>query len=189
MKINNDTIVKDTDPILRERSVDVLLPLNKEDKTLLLELLDYVKKSTDPEIAEKENLRPAVGISAVQVGVLKKLNAMVVPVENKNGDYVDQIYALANPKIISHSLEKAYLKTGEGCLSVENNHPGYVERSARIKVRAFDVLQNREITLRLSGFLAIVFQHELDHNDGILFYDRINKENPFAPIANAIEIE
>ena len=156
MKINNDVIVKDTDPILREKSIDVLIQLCDEDKKILQSLLTYVKNSIIPEIAEKENLRPAVGIAASQVGILKRLNAIAVTVENKNGDLIDYEFALANPKIISHSIEKTYLKNGEGCLSVEDEHEGYVPRSARIKVKAFDLLQNKEVIIRASGFLAVV---------------------------------
>ena len=47
MLINNDTIVKDTDPIIREKSEKVTLPLSQEDETLLREMLQYVKDSTD----------------------------------------------------------------------------------------------------------------------------------------------
>ena len=86
MLINNDTIVKDTDPIIREKSEIVTLPLSKEDETLLREMLQYVKDSTDEEKAEKMNLRPAVGISAIQVGVKKQMTAVVVDDLDKNGD-------------------------------------------------------------------------------------------------------
>ena len=75
MLINNDTIIKDTDPLIRETSKDVALPLSAEDEQLLRDMLKYVQDSTDPEIAERENLRPAVGISAIQVGVRKKMTA------------------------------------------------------------------------------------------------------------------
>lgn len=189
MKINKDMIVKDTDPILRQKSADVLFPLSTKDKALLMDMLDYVRKSVDPEIAERENLRPSVGIAAVQLGVLKKLNAISVGLEDKNGDWKMHEFALVNPKIISHSIEKTYLKHGEGCLSVEDEHEGYVPRSARIKVKAYDLLQDKEVTIRVSGYLAIVFQHEIDHNHGVLFYDYINKKDPFAPVEGAFEIE
>ena len=53
MLINNDTILKDSDPFIRQKSEDVPLPLSKEDETLLREMLQYVKDSTDEEKAEK----------------------------------------------------------------------------------------------------------------------------------------
>ncbi|MPN64793.1 Peptide deformylase 2 [bioreactor metagenome] len=47
------------------------------------------------------------------------------------------------------------------------------------------MLQNKTITIRAHGYLAIVLQHEIDHFSGVLFYDTINKENPFEPIPGA----
>lgn len=186
MIINNDTIIKDNDPLIREKSEDVNIPLSKEDENLLWDMLNYVKNSTIPEIAQRDNLRPAVGISAIQVGVKKKMTAVVL--KDENGE-IEVEYALVNPKIVSYSMEKAYLPTGEGCLSVEENHSGYIYRSARIKVKAYDLLQQKNITIVADDYLAIVLQHEFDHFKGILFYDHINKENPFYLDENAICIE
>ena len=167
MLINNDTIVKDTDPLIREKSEPVSLPLSKEDETLLRDMLQYVKDSTDEEKAKKFNLRPAVGISAIQVGVKYE-------------------FMLVNPKIVSRSVQPAYLESGEGCLSVENEHEGYVVRNARVTIRAFDLVQNQDVEIRARGYIAIVLQHELDHMDGILFYDHINKKEPNKPIEGAL---
>ena len=75
----------------------------------------------------------------------------------------DMEYALANPRIISESVQRAYLKTGEGCLSVEGAHEGFVPRAARITVKGYDLLQDKEITIRAKDYLAIVLQHEIDH--------------------------
>lgn len=188
MLINNETIIKDTNPLIRTKSQPVQLPLTNEDETLLREMLQYVKDSTDEEKAEAMNLRPAVGISAIQVGVPKQMTAVVVDEFDKNGEPVHHEYMLVNPKIISSSVQKAYLHSGEGCLSVVEAHEGYVIRSARIKVKAFDLIQNKEITIRARGYLAIVLQHEIDHFSGILFYDKINKNNPFQEIDGALVI-
>lgn len=186
MLINNDTIIKDDSDLIRQKSKDVDFPLSQEDKNLLLDMLKYVDNSTIEEIAEKENLRAAVGISAIQVGVPKKMTAIILKDENGNKVYE---YALVNPKIISSSIEKTYLASGEGCLSVEGEHKGYIYRSARIKVKAFDLLQNKDVLIKAEGYLAVVFQHELDHFKGILFYDHINKNNPMYADPNAIVIE
>ncbi len=185
MEINNNTIIKDNDPKIRDKSFVVSLPLKQEDRELMEDMLRYVKESTIPEIAEAKNLRPAVGISAIQVGVPKQLTAIVCTDIDKNGNEVHYEYALVNPKIISYSVQKAYLEGGEGCLSVESVHEGFVPRHARVKVEAFDMLQNKTITIRAHGYLAIVLQHEIDHFSGVLFYDTINKENPFEPIPGA----
>ena len=186
MLINNDTIIKDDNDLIRRKSSDVSMPLSDEDRKLLLDMLKYVDDSTIEEIAEKENLRPAVGISAIQVGIPKKMTAIIL--KDGEGKKVYE-YALVNPKIISNSIEKTYLGTGEGCLSVEGEHPGYIYRSARVKVKGFDILQNKEILIKADGYLAVVLQHELDHFKGILFYDHINKDNPQYIDPNATVIE
>ncbi len=189
-EINVNTILKDDNPVLRMKSADVKLPLSEEDRKTLIELFNYVQDSTDPEIAEEKNLRPAVGIAAIQVGIAKKMTAIICEDDNSTEEKpIFHCYALANAKVISYSAQKAYLKGGEGCLSVENEHQGYVVRSARVKVKAYDLLQDKEITIRASGYLAIVLQHELDHFDGVLFYDRINALNPFNAIEGALVIE
>lgn len=186
MIINNETIIKDDDPIIRQRSVDVSFPLSKEDEALLMDMYKYVDESTIEEIATKKNLRPAVGISAVQVGVLKKMTAIIL--KDGEGNIVTS-YALVNPKIVSSSIEKAYLNSGEGCLSVDGIHEGYVNRSARVKVKAYDLLTKKDIEIKANGYLAIVLQHELDHFKGKLFYDYINKDNPFYKEPDSICIE
>ena len=186
MIINNETIVKDDNPILRQRSEDVKLPLSKEDEQLLKDMYQYVFESTIDEIAKEKDLRPAVGISAVQVGVLKKMTAIIL--KDEDGSVVKE-YALVNPKIVSNSMEKAYLKSGEGCLSVVDEHKGYIYRSARVKVKGYDLLTNSDVEIKASGYLAIVLQHELDHFKGALFYDYINKKDPYYEDSEAICLE
>lgn len=185
MTINYQQVIKDTGSKIRQKSADVKLPLSVEDKTLLTEMLTYVRDSQDEELAEKNDLRPAVGIAAIQLGIPKKMLAIVVPKDEEE----DYEFALVNAKIISESMQRAYLKGGEGCLSVDNEHPGYVPRAARIKVKAYDLLRDKEIIISASDYLAIVLQHEIDHFSGTLFYDHINKENPWKDIPDAIVIE
>lgn len=188
MIINNETIIKDTDPLIREPSLPVKLPLSEEDKQLLREMFTYVKESTDPEIAKEKNLQPAVGISAIQVGVKKQLTAVIVTDYDKDGNEVTYQYMLANPKIVSSSIQQAYLSGGEGCLSVPEEHKGFVLRSARIKVKAYDLLSDQNITIRARGYLAIVLQHELEHFRGILYYDHIDAKDPFHAPSGAVEV-
>lgn len=186
MLINNDTIIKDDNPLIREKSLEVSLPLSKEDESLLMDMLNYVIESTDEKLAEEKNLSPAVGISAIQVGVNKKMCAIVI---KDNNNEIKYQYALVNPKIVSYSIEKAYLKSGEGCLSVPKAHEGYIYRPARIKVKAYDAIRKENVIIKVKDYLAIVFQHELDHFNGTLYYDHINKENPLLEDPNAIAIE
>ena len=186
MLINNETIIKDDNPLIREKSKDVDLPISDENRKLLMDMLRYVDNSTIEEIAEKENLRPAVGISAIQVGKPLKMTAIII--KDEDGNKICE-YGLVNPKIVSQSVEQAYLQSGEGCLSVVNEYDGYIYRSARIKVKAYDILQEKDIEIKADGYLAIVLQHELDHFKGILFYDHINKANPKYINPQALVIE
>jgi len=87
MLINNDTIIKDNDRLIRQKSVDVELPLKDEDRDVLMQMLKYVDDSTVEEIAEKENLRPAVGISAIQIGIPKKMTAVIIKDSEGNKVY------------------------------------------------------------------------------------------------------
>ena len=188
MVINNDTIVKDSDPSVRRKSLPVALPLSEEDKTILQEMYQYVLESTDEETAQEKNLRPAVGISAIQIGIPKQLTAVIVHDIDKNDEEVTYSYMLANPRITSRSIQKAYIENGEGCLSVPEEHEGYVVRSARVTVKGYGLITDKEVTIRARGYFAIVLQHELDHFDGVLFYDHIDPKNPKPTIPGALVI-
>ena len=84
-----------------------------------------------------------------------------------------------NPKVVAHSVQDAALGDGEGCLSVDRDVPGYVVRHARVTVEYFNK-EGEKQRVKLRGYNSIVVQHEIDHTNGIMFYDRINKDNPFA---------
>lgn len=183
-----DTIIQDPNPLLRVKSEPVKVPLSKQDKSLVLAMRKYVKDSRNQELAEKYNLRPAVGIAAPQVGINKQL--FVVSVDEEIGDDIQLVeYVLANPKIIAHSVQKTMLANGEACLSIQKEYQGYVPRHARITLKAYDCIKEEEVIIKAKGYMAIVIQHELDHLHGVLFYDHINKQNPWQPIENAIIIE
>ncbi len=178
-----DDIIRDPHPTLRLVAKEVPMPPSDEDKAVLKSLLEYIIASQDHEIAKEKGLRPGVGLAAPQINVSKRM----IAIHAKDEKGKQHSYALFNPKIISHSVEKTYLAQGEGCLSVDRDIPGYVPRYARITVKAADIDGN-EVKLRLRGFIAVIFQHEIDHLNGIMFYDHINKEDPFAPIENAVPI-
>lgn len=187
--ITNDTIIIDPNPLLRKKAKKVDLPLSKEDTELALSLYEYVKNSTDEDLAQKYNLSPAVGIAAPQIGILKRMFAVVVHDYDEEGTITNTTqFVLVNPILISKSNKEAALSSGEGCLSIKEPHPGLVYRSHSIKLKAFDVLTNQMVVIEAKGYLAIVIQHEFDHLNGILFYDHISKTNPDFEKPNAILI-
>jgi peptide deformylase len=177
-------IIKEGHPTLRKVAKEVSIPPSQEEKEILQKMMEYLINSQDPEFAKKYGLRPGIGLAAPQINVSKRMIAVHVTDEN-NKLYS---YGLFNPKIISHSVEKCYLTTGEGCLSVDREVPGFVPRYARITVKGI-TLDGEEVEIRLKGLPAIVFQHEIDHLNGIMFYDHINKEDPFKIPENAFPID
>lgn len=177
-------IIRDGHPTLRQKAQPVKLPLTQEDIDLSNDMLEFLKMSQDAELAKKYNLRSGVGLAAPQINVPKQI-LVVYYYDDQTKSYVTE--QLFNPKIISHSVEKSYLKQGEGCLSVDENIPGLVHRHARITVKAINI-KGEEVKLRMKDFKSIVTQHEIDHLNGVMFYDHIRKDQPFEPLENAVEI-
>ncbi|EDL62470.1 peptide deformylase, partial [Bacillus sp. SG-1] len=85
-------------------------------------------------------------------------------------------------------VEKAYLTSGEGCLSVDRQVPGYVPRYSRVTIKGMDIDGN-PVKIRLKGLPSIVMQHEIDHLNGVMFYDHIDHGNPLMPIPDATPID
>ncbi|CAG9619884.1 peptide deformylase [Sutcliffiella rhizosphaerae] len=183
MLTTND-IIKEGHPTLRRVADDVVLPPTLEDIATLDMMLEYLQNSQNPEISMQHDLRPGIGLAAPQINISKKMIA--IHARDESGNL--HSYKLLNPRIVSHSVERSYLTTGEGCLSVDREVPGLVPRYARVTVKAVNT-EGEEVKLRLKGLIAIVFQHEIDHLNGVMFYDHIDQNNPFQPIEGAIPIE
>ena len=172
--IKTSDILDEKDPKLRAKNVNVIFPLDKDEKKLINDMLEHLRYSQIEKYAEKYNLRPGMGLAAPQMGVNK--NFFVVCYEESEGKFVN--YVMINPKMISHSEELIYASEGEGCLSVNRDVPGIVPRYARATFTGYDVDGN-PISYRVREELSIAFQHELDHLNGILFVDRIDPNDPF----------
>jgi len=107
-----------------------------------------------------------VALAAVQIDRLYK----IVVVRNNYEDKDDHTFTtFINPEITKASgpLEEDF----EGCLSVPNVY-GKVARHAKVKVKALDI-NGREFRVTAEGFLARIFQHEIDHTNGVVFIDHI----------------
>ena len=182
--IDMDDIIREGHPTLRLTAQEVELPLSDQDIILGEKMLQFLKHSQDPVMAEKMNLRGGVGLAAPQLDVSRRIIAVLVPnPEDEEGNPPQEAYALQeimyNPRIISHSVQEAAVEGGEGCLSVDREVPGYVIRHARITVEYLNK-EGKKQKLKLKGYNAIVVQHEIDHINGIMFYDRIDPEHPLA---------
>ena len=167
-------IIDEKDKRLRVKSKEVIFPLTKEDKELIETMKEYLQNSQIDELAEKYDLRPGLGLSAIQLGIAKRYFVVV----NELDDNEFETYVLINPKMISNSVEQIYVADGEGCLSVNRPVEGIIPRYARVTMEAYDT-EGRKIHVRAREELAICFQHELDHLNGILFTDHIDPKNPF----------
>ncbi|MCU9534057.1 peptide deformylase [Streptococcus sp. CSL10205-OR2] len=181
--IDMDDIIREGNPTLRAKAKEVTLPLSDEDIRLGEKMMQFLKHSQDPVMAEKMKLRAGVGLAAPQIDISKRIIAVLVPnPEDPEGNPPKEAYSLEevmyNPKILSHSVQDAALAEGEGCLSVDRTVEGYVVRHSRITIEYYDK-NNEKHKLKLKGYNAIVVQHEIDHINGVLFYDRINPKNPF----------
>ena len=167
-------ILDEKNKILRTVSKEVELPLKEDDLKTIDEMIEYLTNSQIEERAEKYDLRPGMGLAAIQLGIPKRYLTIVHEVD----DGVFDNYVIVNPKIVSTSLEKIYVEDGEGCLSINRETYGIVPRFARITVEGYDP-QGNKISIRAREELAIAFQHEIDHLNGILFVDHIDKKNPY----------
>lgn len=172
------------DNVLHEKAKEVSFPISDETRNTIIDMVEYLKLSQDDEFAKEHNIRPGIGIAAPQIGISERFFAVYMDDKDKHYEY-----GLVNPKILSSSVKKAYLPSGEGCLSVPKDVPGYVYRYYKITIEGYDVLTDKVVRLRLVGYPAICFQHEYDHLDGIVYTDKINKKDPFYVDPDAIAIE
>lgn len=179
--ITMDDIVREGHPTLREVAKEVSFPLSAEDKELGNKMSEFLKNSQDPELSEKYGLRGGVGLAAPQLAISKRIIAVEIPSMDEESDEPFLSTVMYNPKILSHSVQQAAIEEGEGCLSVDRHVPGYVIRNAKVTISYLDQ-EGESHKIRLKNYAAIVVQHEIDHINGIMFYDHINKTNPnYAP--------
>lgn len=130
-----------------------------------VDTIDAALRTLASDMAETMYAAPGVGLAAPQVGISRRL----IVLDCTPKDEPRQLYTAINPEIVAHS---GTLFEEEGCLSV----PGYyarVERDAEITVRFLD-LDGEQHELTTDGLLAVAFQHEIDHLNGVLFVDRLS---------------
>ncbi len=174
MKIPKIEILDEKDPRLHQISKEVTFPLDDETKKLIDDALTYLELSQDEEISEKYNIRPGMGLSFCQIGIMKR----IFVVSEDNGDGTFDRHVVINPEMISHSEELIYVGEGEGCLSINRPTEGIVPRYARCTFKAYDE-NGDQYQIRVREDISVAYQHELDHLNGILFVDKIDPKDPY----------
>ena len=133
------------------------------------ELIEAMLKVANGEQGDKKR-RTMVGLSAPQVGISKRV--IIVDTASTGMGETPALKAYVNPVIIAKSEQTEAGR--EGCFST-GNVCGNVERSSEVTVEAYDRQGNR-VTETWTGFTARIFQHEIDHLDGVRFPDRITDD-------------
>jgi peptide deformylase len=142
--------------------------LRKETETV--KEFNHNLKDLVDDMIETMREAPGVGLAAPQIGVSKRV--VVIEFGNEEDETIPkQLFVLVNPEIVKKSGEM--VKGMEGCLSVPGL-VGEVERADVVTVRAQN-LKGAKIKIRAQGWLARIFQHEIDHINGILYTDRTEK--------------
>lgn len=118
-----------------------------------------------------------LGLAAPQVGVLKRVIVIQMP-EDEEDPESGKRYVLVNPEVIRAEGEE---KAEEGCLSIPG-YVGQVKRAAKVVVRA-QTPKGRRIRVAGEGLLARALQHEVDHLDGILYIDRVERPEDMRALA------
>lgn len=168
-------IWQDTRKELKEPSeIFDLNKINDDDIKSISKMVSYIDACKREE-HEKYKIENGVAITGIQVGYKKRVTYLNFYDDETNRDVQ---YLIANPKIIKDSYQTAYLSGGEGCLSVAKKHNGIVPRKLEITFEYLDLMDLKVKTKTETGYVAIVLQHEFDHMDGKLYYDRLNIFNP-----------
>jgi peptide deformylase len=127
---------------------------------------DDAARAVAADLIDTLDASPGVGIAAPQIGSLLRV---IVVDAGRNPRHTGQgRFLLFNPKIVAREGEQLFR---EGCLSLPE-YTANIRRAQVVCVRALD-LAGEPVEIRAEGFEAVVFQHEIDHLDGILFLDRV----------------
>lgn len=150
-------IVVTPEPILRRKAHKVT-EFDKDFRTLVDNMVETMRDA------------PGVGLAAPQVAVPLRL-VVVEYGDDEDDDAPKKLYVLANPEFVEKSEEM--VSGVEGCLSVPGLI-GEVERHQSVTVRAQNK-QGKLVKIKADGWLARIFQHEIDHLDGVLYTDLASK--------------
>jgi len=155
-------IVTLPDPILRRKARSVTV-FDKKLQTVIDDMIETMRAA------------PGVGLAAPQVGISERLIVVEYYQNEKAEEAEDEtkkkVWVVLNPEIVKASEEK--VMGVEGCLSVPNL-VGEVERHAAIQVKGLN-RRGQPMRVKAQGWLARIFQHEVDHLNGVVFTDRATR--------------
>lgn len=162
------TIVTLPDPVLRRKARPVSA-FDKNLQTLIDDMIDTMRDA------------PGVGLAAPQVGISERLIVIEYAEPPEEGEEEKEVkpklYVVANPEIVKTSSEK--VPGVEGCLSIPGL-VGEVERFSMVQVKGLN-RRGQPMKVKAEGWLARIFQHEIDHINGVVFPDlatRVWKPDP-----------
>ncbi len=146
------------DPVLRRKARPVTA-LDPELRTLIEDMIETMRQA------------PGVGLAAPQVGVSSRLIVVEYPDNEEQEDAPKRLFVVINPEVKEMSPEK---EMGvEGCLSIPGLQ-GEVERSLALTIKGLN-RHGQPLKIKAGGWLARIFQHEIDHLDGVVFTDRASR--------------
>lgn len=177
MSMKKENIIYLPNESLRKRSVKVGI-ISEEIKSLIEDM-----KSATLDWENSREHEVGVALAAVQID---RLYRVVVIREDFNDKTNTDFSVFINPKIVKYEgeIEEDF----EGCLSVRDVY-GKVPRYTKVRVDALDE-NGKQIRVKAEGFLARIFQHEIDHTNGKLFVDLIkDKPEAFYKLAENGKIE
>lgn len=161
-------IVQKGDPVLRKTAEAV--PLAEIDKPTIQKVVKEMKQAL-------ENTEDGVAIAAPQIGESLRIFVVRDVVFKERSDIDDQDKVFINPELINTANKKKVVD--EGCLSVKDVY-GEIKRAPQATVRAYN-LDGEKFEMGASGLLAQIFQHEIEHLDGILFTDKAKNLRKIKP--------
>lgn len=150
-------IVKTPDPVLR-RKAHKITTFEKDLQVLIDDMIETMREA------------PGVGLAAPQIGVSERL-VVIEYGDDEDENVPKKLYVLINPEIVQASEEK--VEGIEACLSVPQL-VGEVERHEKLVVKALN-RHGKPVKIKVEGWMARIFQHEIDHLEGVLFTDRATR--------------
>ena len=167
------TIVTLPDPVLRRKARPVTR-FDPDFQTLVDDMVETMRQA------------PGVGLAAPQVGISERLIVVEYPEkeeDEENEEAPKKLFIVANPEIKERSEETE--TAVEACLSIPGLQ-GEVERNLAVTVKGLN-RRGQPVRIKAKGWLARIFQHEIDHLDGIVYPDRATRVwQPTGPVEDNV---